>query len=78
MEYSSIKKNAVGFQTSHGTKATSSASSAPEAPTVRARSTSMSPAQVKLYGSLTADQGFSLADARRQFLAAGNASGSKK
>jgi hypothetical protein len=75
MDFDKIKKSARAFLISH----TPDPAAAPQAPKRRqaARVSPMSPAQQKLYGSLTADKGFSIEDARRQFLPSKGASPSQ-
>jgi hypothetical protein len=69
MAFEQIKKNARAFLTSRTPDPATpvKTSRLPAA----ARVSPMSSAQKKVYGSLTADRGFSVEDARRQFLSAG-------
>lgn len=68
MDFEQIRKNARAFVTSDKPELPSTVRSS-RRPAV-ARVSPMSPAQQKVYASLTADKGFSVEDARRQFLSA--------
>lgn len=68
MAFEEIKKNARAFLASRTPDPTAPVK--PSRRTAVARVSPMSSAQKKVYGSLTADKGFSVEDARRQFLSA--------
>jgi len=76
MDFDEVKKNARTFQVNSRLPSQPSATKTPARP-VAARLSPMSAAQEKLYGSLTADNGFSVQDARRLFITDKPAAGSK-